>query len=157
LSASIRFNLSKLEAVNARMGALRTLDKHSLMDAIGFAVENQTRERIQDEKESPAGKPWQAWTARYARTRNGGQSLLQGEGDLLDSLTYDVTDDGEAVDVGSPLVYAAIHQFGGAADMAPGPAAIPARPYLGLSEDNQSEIESVVAHWLDEQIHGAMA
>jgi len=31
-------------------------------------------------------------------------------------------------------IYAAIHQLGGTDDMAPGPAAIPARPYAGLSE-----------------------
>lgn len=157
MSGALHFDLRELEAVNARLGAFATLDKHSLMDAIGFAVENQTRARIQDQKSSPQGEPWKPWTEAYAATRKGGQSLLQGEGDLLDSLTYNVDSDGEGVEVGSPLEYAAIHQFGGKPGMAPGPAAIPARPYLGLSEDDAAEIEDVVTHWMDEQIGGALA
>lgn len=102
----------------------------------------------------PAGSarwyPWTAWTADYAGARHGGQSLLQGEGDLLDSITFDVQ--GDRVEIGSNLVYARIHQEGGVAGMAPGPAAIPARPYLGLSSDNLAELQVVAGRWLDQHL-----
>lgn len=157
MSAGIRFDLRELNQVNRRLGELRRLDKHSLMEAVGFTVENQVRDRIRNDKTTPEGEPWPAWSPNYAKTRNEGQSLLEGHGDLLQSMTYEVDGDGTAVEIGSPLVYAAIQNFGGKSDMAPGPAGIPAREYLGLSEDNKSELESVVTHWLDEQIHGAQA
>lgn len=140
-----------------RFGALTTMDKRPLMDAIGFAVENQTRDRIANDKRTPAGKPWAPWSPGYARTRNSGQSLLQSEGDLLDTLTYVVDTDGAGVEIGSNRPYAAIQQFGGKSGMPPGPAAIPARPYLGLSEENKDDIRSLAAHWLDERIVGAGA
>ena len=47
--------------------------------------------------------------------------------------------------VGSELVYAAIHQFGGKAVGRPHPA----RPYLGLSPENISDLEQVVTDFLE--------
>ncbi len=155
MSTAITFDMRALGAVSRRFSVERLANKQTLMDAIGFAVENQTRDRIANEKESPEGAPWKPWSPGYAATRAGGQSLLQSEGDLLDTLTYAVDIDGEAVEIGSNQPYAAIQQFGGKSGMPPGPAAIPARPYLGLSVDNQDEIEHLVTRWLDEHIVGA--
>ena len=56
--------------------------------------------------------------------------------------------DADELRVGSNLVYAAIHQFGGTPDMHPGPAAIPARAYLGLSDADVVEIEDELEHWI---------
>lgn len=64
-----------------------------LLDSIGAVAESQTRRRITDEKASPGGEPWQDWSTRYAKTRHGNQSLLQGNGDLLDSVTFVVERD----------------------------------------------------------------
>lgn len=107
-----------------------------LLENIGALVESQTRRRIQEEKTGPDGKAWQAWSDRYARNRPGGRSLLQSEGGLLDSIQYLVTD-GE-VEVGSNLIYAATQQYG---DDARG---IPARPYLGISDENEAEIDELL-------------
>ena len=81
-----------------------------LLESIGAVVESQTRRRISDEKSSPAGEKWQAWSDSYGKTRHGNQSLLQGNGDLLDSIQYFV--ERGRVRVGSPLAYAAVHQEG---------------------------------------------
>lgn len=116
----------------------------SLLHAIGFEVENQTRRRIADEKVAPDGTPWPDLSPRYAQTRHAGHSLLQGEGDLLDSIQYQVS--GDQVEVGSNLVYAAIHQFGGAEVGLP----IPERPYLGLSSENEADLLAVVDDYLDQ-------
>lgn len=122
------------------------LDKRGLLDAVGAEVESQVRRRIASEKTGPDGKPWAAWSPRYAKTRHGGQSLLQSEGHLLDSITYVVGIDGSFVDVGSNLVYAAIQNFGGAKVGKPN---LPARPYLGFSTENTTDLRSVIAKWLE--------
>jgi phage gpG-like protein len=70
-----------------------------------------------------------------------------GEGDLLDSIQYLVA--GGTVEWGSNLVYAAIHQFGGEEVDMPG---LPARPYLGLSPENETELLAVVNDFLDEAL-----
>ena len=64
--------------------------KAELLDSIGAVVESQTRRRIADEKTAPDGSAWAPWSDAYAKTRHGNQSLLQGEGALLDSIEYQV-------------------------------------------------------------------
>ncbi|OUS51464.1 phage virion morphogenesis protein [Shewanella sp. SACH] len=143
--------------------------KTELLDALGGIVESQTRRRIADEKSSPDGKPWAEWNSAYGKTRHGNQSLLQGGGDLLDSIQYVV--EKNQVRIGSPLPYAAVHQdgFSGAVQVdahtrlitqAFGKALafpvyqsvgafsrlmnIPQREFLGLSTDNQNEVYAVL-------------
>lgn len=130
------------------------LDKRGLLDAVGAEVESQVRRRISTEKAGPDGKPWVAWSERYAATRHAGQSLLQSEGHLLDSITYVVAIDGSHVDVGSNLVYAAIQNFGGAKVGKPN---LPPRPYLGFSTENREDLRSVITKWLEENWMGGLA
>ena len=139
-------NVRELARLQVRIGRLGNLPKRQLLDAIGQEVEGQTRRRISEEKTAPDGKSWKDWSPKYARTRHGGHSLLEGEGYLLDSIQYQINPD--AVEVGSNLVYAAIHQFGG--DEVG--INIPARPYLGLSPDNEADIVAVVEDFLDQHL-----
>ncbi|MDP3715500.1 MAG: phage virion morphogenesis protein, partial [Burkholderiales bacterium] len=68
------------------------------------------------------------------------------------SITYGASHD--RVEVGTNVVYGAIHHFGGLAGRATGKAGpvrrtrLPARPYLGASEDDLSEITKVLNHHL---------
>ena len=66
----------------------RSDHKAELLESIGAVAESQTRRRISDEKTAPDGTPWAPWSTDYAKTRHGNQSLLQGDGDLLDSIEY---------------------------------------------------------------------
>lgn len=84
--------------------------RDELLDSIGAVVESQTRRRITDEKQSPGGTSWAAWSDSYAKTRHGNQSLLQGNGDLLDSVTFITERD--QVRVGTPLGHGGVHQNG---------------------------------------------
>ncbi|WP_154915102.1 phage virion morphogenesis protein [Klebsiella grimontii] len=84
--------------------------QQELLESIGAVVESQTRRRISDEKTSPAGERWEEWSEGYRKTRSGNQSLLQGNGDLLDSIQY-IVERGR-VRVGSPLSYSGVHQDG---------------------------------------------
>lgn len=131
-----RAALGRAEDVLAR---LADADLSALVYRIGQLVENQTERRIATEKAGPDGQFWPAWSDRYARTRSERHSLLVGEGSLTGSIQNYTT--GDSAVVGTNLIYGAIQQFGG--------NGIPARPYLGLSADNRSEIEDLVVALLD--------
>lgn len=153
----------------------RSDHKADLLDSLGGVVERQTKRRISDEKRAPDGGAWAPLTEDYKKTRHGGNSLLDGEGHLHDSIEYQVQRN--SVRVGSALVYAGVHQdgFDGAVQVSAhtrlitqafGKAlkygvhqsvgaftrqmAIPARPYLGLSSSNQAELLAVIGDfWQD--------
>lgn len=125
-------------------------DLDTLVYSLGQLVETQTKTRINDEKTAPDGTPWAPWSAGYAASlqrpnRIYPGSLLLREDDLRDSIT-NVTS-ARQVEVGSNLVYAAIHQFGG--DTSRGHPPIPARPYLGLSQANREEVEDLVKTFVE--------
>ncbi|WP_435100829.1 phage virion morphogenesis protein [Arhodomonas sp. AD133] len=152
MSIGIEIDRADLAAIERVFASLSAPDRHGLMEALAVEGGSQTRRRISQEKSAPDGSPWAPWTDDYAATRHGGHSLLEGEGDLLDSITAAATTD--AAMWGSNLPYAAIHQYGGTPDMPPGPAAIPERPYLGLSAENADDLLAVARDWLDAQIGG---
>ncbi len=139
----IEVDVRGINRIRARIAKLGGLNTGALLNAIGAEVESQTRRRIEEEKADPDGVPWPDWSQAYARTRHAGHRLLEGEGDLLDSIQYTVT--GDTVEVGSNLVYAAIHQFGGAEVG----MNIPPRPFLGLSPVNEAELADVVEDFID--------
>jgi phage virion morphogenesis protein len=118
--------------------------------AIGALVESQSKARF-DERRSPEGDQWPAWSAGYAASRARGHSLLVASGALRDSIAWEL--DADELAIGTNLVYGAIHQFGGTEDMPAGPAAIPAREYLGVSEDNETEILDALETWIGGMLH----
>jgi len=149
--------------------------QQELLESIGAVVESQTRRRITDEKTSPAGERWEEWSPGYRKTRNGNQGLLQGNGDLLDSIQY-VVERGH-VRVGSPLSYSGVHQdgFSGSVQVSAhsrlvhqafGRALrhpvwqsvgahnrmmnIPQREFLGLSTANSDELMRVIGDFWSE-------
>lgn len=145
----------------------RTDDARPLYDALAALIESRTRRRIAEEKTGPDGTAWAAWSPAYAASRHAGQSLLRGQGALLDSI-QSIATEGSA-EVGSNLVYAAIHQLGGqtrpheirpkhatvlafgggfAAKVNHPGSTIPARPFLGLDDEDGRRIEELVGDWL---------
>lgn len=139
--AGISYELA-VEGIGDVATRLQGLAEYEIADLafdIGALLESSTKERIASEKSSPDGSPWPAWSEDYAASRGGHHSLLQGEGDLLDSIQN--YSSGDEVRVGTPLVYGAIQQLGGAEV---GKYGLPARPYLGLSPDDEDEIRELV-------------
>ena len=122
-------------------------DTRPLLDALGAELVSQMQRRIADEKEAPGGQAWEPWSEDYARTRHGGQSLLQGEGSLLDSLQHAVSP--SLVMAGSNLIYAAAQQFGFP------DRNLPARPYAGISAANEAELLSIAEQFASAQLQGA--
>lgn len=153
--------------------------KRELADSIGDVVESQTRRRLRDEKIAPDGTPWPEWSSAYAKTRQGDQALLANSRDLIDSITFRVSST-ERIHVGSTLAYAAVHNDGfdgrvtvsahvrritkafGRALKSPVNANvrsftramhIPQREYLGLSQDNQTELLGIIGDFWQEVLH----
>ncbi|MDG4811660.1 phage virion morphogenesis protein [Hydrogenovibrio sp. 3SP14C1] len=132
-----------LARVNDRLNRLIENDaQKQLLEIVGATSESQTRRRISEDKTSPDGEPWADWSKDYAKTRHSGHSLLENEGDLLDSIQYQVS--GGEVAIGSNLDYAAIRQFGGAEVGRPND---PAREYLGISDADHDELIDVINDW----------
>ena len=135
-----------LEALAGRLNQLTSVDYSDLLEQIGGTVESQTRRRLSEEKEAPDGSAWKPlsddWAARKSERSSGG--MLEYQGHLLDSIAYQVN--GDEVEIGTGLIYGAIHQLGGEPVGKP----IPARPYLGLSSDNETELNEVIEAWLNQ-------
>jgi phage virion morphogenesis protein len=145
----LEVELGSLDRLRRRIAKLAAMPLQRVLQAAATEVESQTRRRISVEKTGPDGRPWAPWSPAYAKTRHAGQGLLEGEGLLLASLTSLV--EGDQARVGSNRVYAAIHQFGGT-EVGKN---IPARPYLGLSPDNERELLAVVEDYLDSLLEAA--
>ena len=146
----IRIESEGLDRLNRRLGQIAAglTDFRPLLESLGAEVESQTRRRISEEKASPEGAAWKPWTEAYAATRRGGHSLLEGEGELLDSIQF--LPEGDRVEIGTNLIYGAIHQFGGAEVG----INIPARPYLGISSANEDDLLAILDGWADRQLRG---
>ena len=129
----------------AGIEALEPIDFAPLMEVISQLLVSQTQNRIATEKRSPLGEEWHPWSPSYAKTRKSNHSLLIGTG-LLHRSIYGQSTEREAV-AGSNIIYARIHQEGGKTGRNHA-ATIPARPYLGISDDNKEEIRSVVLDYL---------
>lgn len=98
-----------------------------------------------DQQISPQGTPWlplsPAYLASEAKQKSRGGSKILVFGGYLKNLNYRATD--KSLKVGTPMVYGATHQFG---DDARG---IPARPFLGISKEDENEIGRLIGKQLE--------
>lgn len=88
-------------------------DLTPVMAEIGDALMFSTQRRF-DTKSGPDGRPWAPFapsTLRRMPARRRPAELLRDSGRLASSLT--AASDGTAVEVGTNVIYAGIHQFGG--------------------------------------------
>jgi phage virion morphogenesis protein len=157
---SLTLRAPELREVEARLGRLASGMRApvQLMRIIGAVLESSTRVRFRSNL-SPEGRPWKP--SIRAATRGG--VTLTDKGHLRDSITHDA-DETRAV-VGTNLIYAAIHQVGGVIRPKAGgyltfkipgvgwrkvrQVTIPARPYLGVSESDRTEISAQVERYIE--------
>ncbi len=124
-----------LRALEAKLGDLTPF----FLD-IGEALLNSTRERFRSQT-APDGSPWAALTDDYrARKKKNASLILTLNGYLRGRLGYQAGKD--RLRVGTPMIYGATHQFGRPEKN------IPARPFLGLSEDDTAMIQDALRDWL---------
>ncbi|MDE0203980.1 MAG: phage virion morphogenesis protein [Rhodospirillaceae bacterium] len=133
--AALRAALMRIAAVLASPSAV--------MDQIGRYLVASTLRRFERER-APDGSPW----LKSARALAEGGRTLTDTGRLRGSIAHTVTEGGRAVEVGSDVLYAAIHQLGGRAGRGRR-VTLPARPYLGIDEDDRANILRIVARALE--------
>lgn len=133
-------------------------DLSQVMGDIGEALVVSTKKRFGEGK-SPAGAPWAAKSpvtiaAYQARGDKADTRPLFGpSGDLNSTIHYEHGPD--FVRVGSSRPYAAMMQFGGTKAAFPNLwGDIPARPFLGLSDDDQEDILATISEALAAALNG---
>lgn len=163
----LRFHIDDA-AARSGMAALAQAsgDLTRLMDNIGKRLVTDTDRRFETET-APDGKPWKP--SQRAR-ETGGQTLTDKE-KLRDSISHQAGP--RSVAIGTNLIYAAVHQTG--AEIRPtsakalrfrlpngawvttGKVSIPARPFIGISDEGEVAIDEVVIAWLDDVARGSGA
>ncbi|MGO8738624.1 phage virion morphogenesis protein [Rhodoblastus sp.] len=151
---SISLEVAGLDALIARVGATGKLDFFQLLDSLGRLGVEQTRQRIEVEKTAPDGTPWK-------ETRDGRPALFVTGTHLARSIDHAVS--GMQAEWGTGWIGARVHQFGAVIKPVNGKALkfqiggetvfrkkveIPARPYVGVSEKNRDELETVAARFV---------
>ncbi|WP_322521161.1 phage virion morphogenesis protein [Guyparkeria halophila] len=137
------------------LNALQRLDDRltnltPAMRDIAGVLTDATERAFQDEADPATGTPWAPLTEATVGMRGGdAHPILQRSGQLAASVTGDWGPD-HAV-AGTNKVYAAMQQFGGitkANSMIPYKE-IPARPFLGIGDEDKNEILDIVRSYLD--------
>ncbi|MCH4295579.1 phage virion morphogenesis protein [Shewanella sp. 3B26] len=148
--ARIEISTEGFEAAAAKLAAIAAKGEKlgPLMNDIGemllFSHQERNAQGI-----APDGTPWAPLSAATQALKPRHQTTpLRLNDILLNQLAYQADDQG--LELGSNMVYAAMQQFGGTTSpksMIPGKE-IPARPFLGLSdEDEASVLEMVAGHY----------
>lgn len=113
-------------------------DATDLFDEIGSALVSSTQARFATST-APDGSAWKP-------VLRGGKPLVD-QGILVGSITHAANADG--IEVGTNLIYGAIHQFGGPAGRKSSRIEIDARPYLGISDTDEDEIVGILRDFIE--------
>lgn len=149
---------AKLEALVEAFG-----DTQPLMEHLGGVLETQVDERF-DSQQGPDGERW----SPSARVKSGGGSKTLTDRAIMRNSIHSIANR-TSVEVGTNIKYAGVHQGGatiraktskGLRFQLPGglgwrrvmEVEIPARPFLGLSQDNTSEILDEIDAFFAERI-----
>lgn len=139
--AEVRRGLNRLLRASRDLSpAMREIAGH-LVDS---ASENLRRQA------APDGTPWAPLAERTLAERRRDpfdvRRILERSGDLFTTIQGEHGKRHAAA--GTDIAYAAIHQFGGRPGMAPAPAAVPARPFLGVTDDHRDMILATIREHL---------
>lgn len=162
VTLSVQDNLPKLQPLFSKLAQLGA-HPQPLLKSIAYYGESSTRERFSTETD-PAGNKWK----QSLRAKRDGGKTLDQDGYLAN---INSTADDQKAEWGSNRIYAAIHQFGGTIKpksakalhfQIPGlgwvmrkQVTLPARPYLGISNDDQENILDLVNKHISGLIRGA--
>ena len=146
----------KNEAVTAALTRLSALtgDMAPIMKQIGELLAQSTQDRLKAgiSPDGTAFAPRSPVTiANYARKKVSFGGVLYRGGDLYNQIASESGSD--YVEVGSNMAYAAMMHFGGTKAAFPNLwGNIPARPFLGISQDDERDILAEIAEALSEAV-----
>lgn len=109
---SVRVENRKLAIQLGKLAKALDDDLTPEMELIGNEIIERAKQSFEDQAD-PWGKAWKPLAPSTIARRGEGAQILRDTGALYNSLNMTVTK--LSVEVGSDLVYAAIHQFGGLA------------------------------------------
>jgi phage virion morphogenesis protein len=117
---------------------------------VGEDLVESTKRRFETQT-APDGSRWER-NSPVTIKRKGRDQPLTGRGTLMDQINYQITGN-DTLDVGSPTIYAAMQQFGGRKSEFPNLwGDIPARPFIGVSADDEQSILNTFINYLRDQI-----
>lgn len=116
---------------------------------IGENLKESTKKRFQNYT-GPDGVMWQANSdVTYERKADRSGIPLTDHGTLGNTIDYQLLGN-DGVQIGSPMEYAAMMQFGGTKSEFPNLwGDIPERPFLGISEDDKRDILAIIQRHLN--------
>jgi phage virion morphogenesis protein len=121
-----------------------------VLTEIGEALSESTKQRF-GTLIGPDGRRWPD-NSPVTIERKGRNQPLTGEGTLGEQIHAQLLGD-DTLAVGSNMVYAAMQQFGGTKAEFPHLwGDIPARPFLGVSDDDKDEILNIIAAHLRDAV-----
>lgn len=137
-------------------------DLEPLMQGFGLYLESATIDRFENER-GPDGQRWKP----SLRARQQGGKTLTDSSQLRSSITSQAGPD--SVEVGTNKIYGGIHQFGGTIRPKNGEyltfrlpgglgvrrvksVTMPARPFLGLSSEDENELLALTADYTRQQL-----
>jgi phage virion morphogenesis protein len=133
--------------LNAMLARMR--NPEPAFSVIGYQQRDAIRRRIQREKRDPDGNAWAPWADATLHgwgpfpgredKGNVAQGLLWDDGTLLDSIQSKSTAKG--VDITSDTPYAGYLQDG--------TRKMPARPFMGWTDDDTQQAEMTVLHYIE--------
>lgn len=119
-----------------------------VLGKVGSILKSSAQERISETKTDPDGKAWQDLdfftSLNRARRGRDPDGILRDTSVLLGSIKFQVGS--TEVEIGSDLIYAATHQFGDPSRN------IPARPYLGVSTQDEQDIIDAMDAFLKKEL-----
>ncbi len=140
-----QIDVTPIQQAFKRLQQLGT-DTTPITRGIAAVLASESEDAFASETDPNTGKKWSPLSARYQEklddSGRNGLMLQRSQGGLAMSLTtsYDAT----RAAIGSNKVYAALHQWGGLPTMPAAPAAVPARPYMGLSPQGVADIVDII-------------
>lgn len=113
-------------------------DLTPILAAIGDVLQSSTKQRIASTKTAPNGASW-ADILPKTKAKKGRDDILIDTSSLIDTIIYQV---GDSLEVGTTMAYAPFLQTG--------TKHMPARPYLGISDDDIRQIDERLNHFLED-------
>lgn len=148
-SANVSVNIKEIETLAKKLKgyALTPAQEENLLKSLGIEIETQISERIESTKRDPEGKTWAdiaEKTQKYlVRHFPSARPPLWRTGELLDTIESQVS--GAVLLTGATKEYAGYLQEGTKRGM-------PARPFIGLSAQDISDLADLIDAWLKEHV-----
>ncbi|SQI34951.1 Mu-like prophage protein gpG [Leminorella richardii] len=150
-----KFDSAPLDEAVKRLVALGQ-DMTPITRAISAVLASESENAFDREKDPATGQSWPALTDKYRerleKLGKNGKMLQRSMGGLAMSLTPDF--DAVSATIGTNKVYGALMQSGGTSGMPPGPSAVLARPYMGLSPEGVTQIVDIINETLSKASNG---